>query len=118
MISYPNNNPLLVLARNCHILHGVNIGIKKIQCPWFPFSSVNVIIFIHLEGNRLSTIGTEGRRVPSISSVNHETVIFGRLVNIFECVGPGLECGGHAVVCVRVIFVSSDGDGGDLSAEA
>ncbi len=48
--------------------------------------------------------------------MNSETVINRRHVNEFEFVGPDLECAGHAVVGVRVVFGDSDSDGGDLGA--
>lgn len=115
MLSHPANN-LLLRAGNKRIVHGITIGVKIVLYPRFPVSSEKVIKYLHLERKIPSTIGTEGRRIPSVPTVNSETMINRRLINEFDFVGPDLECAGHAVVGVRVIFGDSNGDGGDRGA--
>ena len=116
ILSHPANNHPFSLAGNRHIVHGSTSGVKIVHRPRFPFSSENVIIYLHLKSKIPSTIGTEGRRIPSIPTVNSETMINSRLIDEFELVGPNLECAGHAIVGVRFVFWESDSDGGDRGA--
>ena len=116
ILSHPANNHPFLRASNRHIVHGSTRGVKVVLRPRFPFSSENVIIYLHLKSKIPSTIGTEGRCVPTVATVNPETMINSRLVDEFEFVGPNLECARHAIVGVRFVFWESDSDGGDRGA--
>ena len=103
----PSTNNLFLRGNLHNPLHRTSMGLTHI----LPIRCQNTInISLQRNRHRISTLRTDGRFTKSTSTTNFEVMSHIRIVNVFECVSAGFECGGHAGEGVGVGFGGGNDD--------